>query len=226
MLIMIDLDNTLGDRDAAVRTWISGFVAEQGGDANDASWLLDLDNDGYSSRIEVFQSIKDRFNIAAPVAQLVAAYQADIVQLTRPVSGATTCLADMRQRGWTIVIVTNGSTQQQNAKIDHLGFRAMVDGVVVSETLGIKKPSAGIFEHAAACCGLILEPGGTHWMVGDSPRHDIEGAHALGLSTAWVHRDRVWPENMPRPDVVVSDLSALPAQMARVAEQAASGAAD
>ncbi len=37
-------------------------------------------------------------------------------------------------------------------------------------------------------------------MVGDSPEHDIGGAHALGLQTVWLHRGRDWPLESFEPD--------------------------
>lgn len=214
MLIMIDLDNTLADRSNAVRTWVAHFAAEHDLSSSDALWITELDNDGYSSRVDVFTAIKARFELRTPVSDLLWAYQSDIVELVEPVAGAHRCLDDMRARGWQIAIVTNGSTKQQNAKIDHLGFRSMVDAVVVSETLGIKKPESGIFEHAVSLLGFdLVGRRRPCWMVGDSARHDIEGAQALGLSTAWMPRGRPWPTDQPGPTVVVSDLVSLPAQL-------------
>lgn len=214
MLIMIDLDNTLADRARAVDEWAVDFAAERGLGSDDVQWIKTLDNDGYSNRVDVFASLADRFQLTEPVEELLLAYQARIVDLTRPVPGALACLAEMRAMSWQIALVTNGSTKQQNAKIDHLGFRSMVDGVVVSETLGIKKPDSGIFKHAAALCGVDLATAGAGncWMVGDSPLHDIEGAQALGISTAWIPRGRAWPAGTTTPTVIADDLAGLPTQ--------------
>ena len=86
----------------------------------------------------------------------------------------------------------------------------MVDGVVVSETVGTKKPAADIFELAASEVGANLSAG---WMVGDSAHHDILGARRLGLRTAWIHRGRVWDPDLAKPDIIVDDLSELAAQI-------------
>lgn len=209
---MIDLDNTLGDRERAVHAWIDDFVLQQQLGPEAAAWMRVLDNDGYSSRLEVMTAVRARFDLPDTVSELLGAYQRRIVDLTRPVRGAHECLRGLRANGWKIAIVTNGSTKQQNAKIDHLGFREMVDAVVVSETLGIKKPDAAIFHAAATACDVNSFEG--HWMVGDSPHHDIEGGSAIGLSTAWIPRGRAWPKALPAPTITVDDLATLPDQLA------------
>lgn len=216
MLIMIDLDNTLADRAGAVDAWIARFVLDRGLGAEEATWLRELDNDGYSSRLEVFKAIKERFVLSQPLDGLLADYQADVVDLIRPLRGATSCLKVLRAGGWPIAIVTNGSTKQQNAKIDRLGFRSMVDAVVVSETLGIKKPDSGIFEHAATSCGIDLtnRSAANSWMIGDSALHDIAGAQAMGISTGWLPRGRPWSTEQPPPTLIIDDLTLLPTQLA------------
>nr|WP_231930716.1 HAD hydrolase-like protein [Micromonospora coriariae] len=47
------------------------------------------------------------------------------------------------------MIVTNGRTSQQEAKIRNTGLDRLVHGWVVSETIGHRKPAPEIF-HAAA----------------------------------------------------------------------------
>lgn len=47
---MIDLDNTLGDRDAAFRAAAAAFLAEQVLPADDLARLLTLDASGYAPR--------------------------------------------------------------------------------------------------------------------------------------------------------------------------------
>ncbi len=197
MLVMIDLDNTLSDRAAAVEAWAAEF-AEAHNLADDAiDWIIDLDNDGYSQRSAVFEAIAKRFAIEVPVEQLLADYQRRVIELATPAPGALGCLAAMRARQWTIVILSNGSSGQQHGKIDALGLRSMVDGVCISGDLQIKKPAAEIFHAAASQVGMEITGRATLdiWMVGDSPLHDIVGASELGLATAWLDRGRSWPDH-------------------------------
>ncbi|MEM9652666.1 MAG: HAD family hydrolase [Actinomycetota bacterium] len=207
---MLDLDNTLADRQAAVAAWVDEFCSAYDLPADASGWLLELDNDGYSDRREVFQAIRDRYRLASPVNDLLEAYQTRVVQLAAPIPGAVDCLRAMRGLGWTPALVTNGSSRQQHAKIDTLGFRDLVAAVVVSGDLGIKKPAPEIFHRAAELTGAPLAGA---WMVGDSAIHDIEGGRAVGVNTAWVTRGRPWPDDLPAPTVQISSLTELIARI-------------
>ncbi len=157
----------------------------------------------------MFAAIKERFELSASVKELLHLYRARIIDLTREVDGASQCLSELGADGWKVAIVTNGSTKQQNAKIDRLGFRDLVDSVVVSETLGVKKPKPRIFEHAASTCGVATDELETCWMIGDSATHDIAGAQTLGMSTGWLPRGRRWPSDSLPPTLVVEHLGTL-----------------
>lgn len=203
---MIDLDNTLGNRTASVRAWIAEFCSDYGFGSEAADWILERDNDGYSSRVEVFDAIVEQFGITEPAEKLLAAYQTRVVDLAAPTVGALECLHNMRSRGWSIAIVTNGSSKQQHGKIDAIGIRSSVDAVIVSGDLGIKKPDPQIFKAAANATQQSLEGA---WMVGDAALHDVVGAQQLGLNTAWLHRGRTWPTEHHPPTVILDDLTQL-----------------
>ena len=56
------------------------------------------------------------------------------------IGGAGAILELLRGWGFKLGIVTNGSEKGQSAKIDVLGLRGLVDAVVISEIVGVKKP--------------------------------------------------------------------------------------
>lgn len=211
MLVMLDLDNTLSDRQRAVADWAAEFVAEQGQGTDAVDWLLRLDNDGHSDRAEVFRSIQRRFGTEATAEELERRYRRRVIELTRPTPGAIDCLVELRRQGHTLAIVTNGGSSPQQAKIDALGLRRLVDGVCVSAELGVDKPDARIFEAAAAATGSSLVDA---WMVGDTPRPDIYGAGALGIRSAWMRRGRTWNHVDYAPTVALDRLDELPAVIA------------
>jgi putative hydrolase of the HAD superfamily len=98
--------------------------------------------------------------------------------------------------GWVPVIVTNGSSRQQEAKIRHTGLDGYVADWVISEEVGVSKPNPRIFAIAAERARMRLSGA---WMVGDSPEADIGGASALGLPSVWLHRGRRWVEQRYTP---------------------------
>lgn len=209
MLILIDLDNTLGDRERAVTLWASEFVTTHGLPQDRLDWLLALDNDGYTSRAEVFETIATELSLDDP-STLLSRFQQRIVELTKPTPGAIECLTTLQRLDHQVVIVSNGSTVQQNAKIDHLSLRNLVDSVVISETVGVKKPNVEIFGIAARSVGCDLS---NALMVGDAALHDILGAKRAGLATAWLHRGRQWDESLAEPDLILPDLHSLPSAL-------------
>jgi len=94
--------------------------------------------------------------------------------------------------------------------LDESDLRRRFDSIVISETVGFRKPRAEIFEVALRDLGV--EPGeALH--VGDSLRSDVGGAAACGIGTVWITRrvgdaERSLREfTGARPDFVVSDLA-------------------
>jgi len=106
--------------------------------------------------------------------------------------------------GWTCVIVTNGRTAQQEAKIRNTGLDQLVHAWVVSQDVGYSKPEPEIFQTAADIVGGQLSQAR---VVGDSPHADIAGAHALGLRRVWVSDGRRRPQDAHQPTHVAEDVA-------------------
>ncbi len=187
---MFDLDNTLSDRRRAVTDWAAEFCFLRNLDPTAVHWILKMDNNGYSDRRQVFETIKSEFDLPGSVDELLVDYQSRVTELTEPTPGAVECLTSLQEHGYALAIVTNGASQRQHTKVDKLGLRPLVEAVVVSGDLGVEKPDAAMFNTAAEAAGVPLGP--DTWMVGDSPLHDIHGANRLGLHTAWLHQGRTW----------------------------------
>ena len=80
-------------------------------------------------------------------------------------------LATMRKDGWLLGIVTNGSAGQDR-KIDRLGVRSFFEVILVSETVGVRKPDPAIFQRALNETGCTAAD---TWMIGDNLINDIGG---------------------------------------------------
>jgi putative hydrolase of the HAD superfamily len=203
-LLMLDLDNTLIDRDAAFRDAVTAFLSEHGLPDTDLAWVMTVDASGYTARHEVAAAMIDRYGGAAcatAVRALLDHGAADRVVLT---DSCREALRNARADGWTCVIVTNGPTAQQEAKIRRAGLDRLVQGWVISEAIGRKKPQAEIFHAAADAVGAPLTGA---WVIGDSPHADIAGADALGLPSVWVSNGRPWAQASYQPTHVAEDVA-------------------
>jgi putative hydrolase of the HAD superfamily len=195
-LLLLELDNTVLDRAGPFSAWAQRFLAEIGAPPQDLDWLLDIDADGLTSRWDVADAIKQRYRLRESSVDLVEALHDGVVEHTRldPLVACALRIAD--DSGWLPVIVSNGVTRQQEAKIKKTGLDRYVADWVISEDVGVSKPNPRIFALAAQRVRMRLQ---NAWVVGDSPEADIGGAASMGLPSVWLHRGRTWLERRFEP---------------------------
>lgn len=201
-LLMLDLDNTLVDRDAAFRDAVSEFLTTHDLPSSDLAWLMSLDASGYTSRQAVAEAMTERYDgtvTGDAVRTFLDRGAADRVTLAEPTRDA---LTEAVAAGWKCVIVTNGRTAQQELKIRTAGLDALVHGWVISESAGHKKPAPEIFRAAAPKVGASLR---SSWVVGDSAHADIRGATGVDARSVWVSNGRPWTEPAFRPTHIAVD---------------------
>jgi putative hydrolase of the HAD superfamily len=202
-LLMIDLDNTLVDRDAAFREAASVFLGGNSLPVDDLAWLMSVDASGYTPRQDVARALTERYEGAvseATVRDFLDRGAADRVVLNEVTRDA---LGGAVDAGWTCVIVTNGRVEQQEAKIRGTGLDGIIHGWVISEAVGSKKPAPEIFRAAATAVGASLRGA---WMIGDSPHADIGGASGLDdVRSVWVSGGRPWTDATCRPTRITAD---------------------
>ncbi|MFF1902442.1 HAD family hydrolase [Kitasatospora sp. NPDC058218] len=200
-LLLFDLDNTLLPRDAAFRAWARDFLTERGLPSGDLDWLVTIDGGGYVPRSTVLSATQRRYGLDDSLDFLLAHYRRGINSHIHCPSRNIDALRAARAAGWTLGIVSNGSTRPQLEKIRRTGLGPMVDGWVISEEAECVKPDPLIFEIAAQRCGIA--PTGdwasNTWMIGDHAPADIAGAELAGLRSVWLHHGRPWAEPGYRP---------------------------
>ncbi|WP_327677985.1 HAD family hydrolase [Kitasatospora sp. NBC_00458] len=184
-LLLIDLDHTLVERDGAADAWTSGFCTAHGLPEEAAPTVFALLRAERSPA--GFARIAAHYGIARSGADLWEEHVAREAARTHPIPGVPEALAALREAGWTIAVVTNGSTDVQRAKLAHTGLLPAVDAVCVSEEAGAPKPDPAIFHLAATRLGRTLTP--ADWMVGNNPATDLRGAHATGIRSIWITPD-------------------------------------
>jgi FMN phosphatase YigB (HAD superfamily) len=199
-LVLFDLDDTLIDRTGVFSRWAHAWAERHGFGPDAAAWLVEFDDNCDRPRKELFEAARRRFDLRPPVWTLVDEFLNDFPTQFEPDPVVLAGLTELRRTGWRIALATNGSTMQR-PKMAAAGLLDCVDGVCVSEEIGMAKPDPGIFRAAATAAGGMLANG---WMVGDSPQSDITGGAGVGLRTIWVSRGRDWPLDDIEPTVTVS----------------------
>jgi FMN phosphatase YigB (HAD superfamily) len=196
VIVLVDLDNTLVDRDRAFRIWARHFTAGISADPADLDWLLAADRDGYTPRAELATAIRDRWGLDTGVPDLVHRLLFDHVRFIHPYPGVLAELAALADAGVVLVVVSNGAVAQQEQKLRRTGLSSFVSEAVISDAVGSKKPDPLIFRTAL---DVAARHGGRGpaWMVGDHPVADIAGAKECGLLTGWVSHDRAWSTGAP-----------------------------
>lgn len=101
-----------------------------------------------------------------------------------------------------LAALTNG-----NADLARIGIASRFAAIVTAREVGVAKPHAPIFEHAARALGVALAD---VLHVGDDPELDVAGAARAGMRTCWINRrGEGWPEALPPPDLQFTCLDGL-----------------
>jgi 2-haloacid dehalogenase len=112
-------------------------------------------------------------------------------------------LAELRERGWRLAILSNTDRDLIAASQQQLGVP--VDLAIVAEDVESYKPAHGHWERFFEKTTADRE---RHVHVAASLFHDIAPARELGLRSVWINR--LDEQANPEPDRELPDLSALP----------------
>jgi putative hydrolase of the HAD superfamily len=107
----------------------------------------------------------------------------------RPYPDVLPALAELRERGLTLVIASNWDCSLPDW-LGPAGITELVDGVVTSAEVGAPKPDPRLFERALAIAGA---PPSEALHVGDNVANDLEGAAAAGVRAVLVQREGELP---------------------------------
>ncbi len=193
-LLLLDLDNTLIDRDAAFSAWIRRVATGAGAPDSAVDEVLAVDDSGYGDREDVAEAMRRLLGLDDHTETLVDRIRHEHVEFVELMAGVLDRLVAIADRGVHLGVVTNGAVRQQTKKLRHVGLAGLIDRALISEGVGIAKPDPEIFRRAVASRGA--SPDET-WMVGDNATADIRGAQEAGLRTGWVSLDREWPGGPP-----------------------------
>lgn len=129
--------------------------------------------------------------------ELGNAYWEAYLDAMAPFGGVEETLAVVQDAGIDVAVVTNLTTRIQLEKLDRLGLDRYVDLVWTSEEAGREKPASVMFTAPLARLGRTPDEG---VMVGNSPRSDVEGGNAVGLTTVLFNCEERGLPAPQRPD--------------------------
>ena len=111
-----------------------------------------------------------------------------------------TTLSQLRERH-RLILVTKGNTSEQTDKLERSGLRPLFSAV---EVLTEKNPAA----YRDVALRYNCDPTST-WMIGNSPKSDINPALAAGINAVFIPHDFTWVLEHESIDLPNADLRLL-----------------
>ncbi|MCG3135445.1 MAG: hypothetical protein HMLKMBBP_03101 [Planctomycetes bacterium] len=200
-LVLVDADDTLWENNRAFteaielwRAWmeVRGIPRDDAVRALEAAEDRNIPRTGYGAA-PFAASVADAYAALRPVASdAERAEHADLVLRiemhvrTHPIEllpGVEDGLAALAERA-RVVILTKGREDEQTAKVARSGLARHVEATIV---VAEKRPDV----YAAACARFAADPPRS-WMIGNSPKSDINPARRAGLRTILVPHAAPW----------------------------------
>ena len=132
-------------------------------------------------------------------ADALAVHAAQLFRITsteyiRLYPGALDALAQLRQKGFRLWLLSNAQRVFTAYELQHLGLGEQLDGIFISSVYGCRKPDARFYK------ALLHEKGldpNSCLMIGNDRDTDIAGAKALGMGTLYMHTGLTPPDQAP-----------------------------
>jgi putative hydrolase of the HAD superfamily len=140
--------------------------------------------------------------------EISVSYERIRTESITPRPGAIETLQRLHDDGFTLGMITNGSSGPQREKIDRFGLEPLFDSIVIEGEFGAGKPDRSVFQHSLDRLGATPQQA---WMVGDNLFFDVGGAQDLGIWGIWVDwRDTGLPaDSTVKPDRTVRFITEL-----------------
>lgn len=194
--IFWDLDGTLLDFLYSQRESIRMCLRKYGRTVTDAQIERYSDiNDYYWQQFELGRITKDeilvqRFRkwfgelgITIDASEFNDAYEEALGSVFSYLDDSLNLCSQLKESGIKQYIVTNGSFSTATNKIHISGFDRIMDGVFISDAVGVPKPEKAFFDY---CLERIPEKDPKRILiVGDSLSSDMLGGVKYGLVTCW-----------------------------------------
>ncbi len=102
---------------------------------------------------------------------------------------------------YSLHLITNGFEEIQHIKIRNSGLKPYFEALIISESVGHRKPEKAIFEHALQVTGASRRES---VMIGDNLRTDIRGARESRIDQVFYN-----PGQHPHQEQVTYEIDCL-----------------
>jgi len=196
--LIFDLDDTLIENNIHFERAIESFIdavehADLSRDAaravfNEVERVNTLAH-GYGSLVfsrslgDAYRRLATRDGDEAELARIEALGLAILEQEIELIPHVETTLAELARRH-TLTILTKGQREEQALKVERSGLERYVHHVEV-----VAEKDADAYRAILATLGV--DPGRA-WMIGNSPKSDINPALAVGMGAVFIPHDHTW----------------------------------
>jgi putative hydrolase of the HAD superfamily len=132
---------------------------------------------------DLFERLGERQRHEAELATVVELGERILRQPIELIDGVEETLAFLRERH-RLLLLTKGHAEEQRLKLDRSGLEPYFERTVI-----VAEKDVSTYRDLVAELGLV--PSRT-WMVGNSPRSDINPALAAGLNAVFVPHEQTW----------------------------------
>ncbi len=205
-LVLLDLDGVLMDHRAAARAAVVAWLGPRATSEAVAAWFAAQDRrlaQWRAGALTWAEQRRARLRDVLPVlgggertdeeldllfeTEYLPAYE----RAWAAFPDARPAVDELRRSGVALAVLTNGSEQQQRAKLRATGLLDRVGPVFTAEALGVRKPDPRAF--LTVCERLSVDPRRTLY-VGDEHEVDVLGARGAGLQAVLLDRDGTAPQ--------------------------------
>ncbi len=218
--ILLDVDGTLLDFGAAEQVGIAAVLARYGFEAdeerirlyhriNGAAWAAFERGEVTKERLveERFETFFQELGKNVNGREAEDLYRSYLDQSAVLIDGAEDICRYLKERGYGLYVVTNGTSTTQYKRLALSGLDAYMDGIFVSEDAGSQKPQKEYFDY---CFARIPQADPSRMLlVGDSLTSDIKGGINAGVSTCWYNPAGLPEREDIRPDRQIRRLEEL-----------------
>lgn len=205
-VVLLDFDDTLIDTQGYAKTCLSNmfneFHLDNYFESFDAFFKTyhththELWTEYALNKIDKFTLMKERF--ARPLANTPLSakdveninnhFLSKVIKIDETIEGAHELLEYLKNKGYKLVMLSNGFSEMQYDKISNVGFDGFFDEVILSDAVGVNKPHPIIFEKALE---EVKATASEAIMIGDNFLADILGAKKSGIDQIWYNPHQI-----------------------------------